>query len=459
MRTTLLVALFSGLVTTAIVCTAQSGVNPSAKLPTITLNGPVKVTHSVRIAPGVYRLPVLDGKAAIEIDADNVVLDLSGVTIESGSKLPWDRVGMGIHSKGYSHLSVLGGTVRGYRFNIFLEGEAGVGSDIKVAGTDVSGSRAQQLFSTETHFDVRDWVNIFDLDAWESYGAGLYLKDLDDARVENVTAHDAQNGVLVVRTTHSSIYHSDLSRNSGWGIALYGSSGNDLLKNHADWNFRCEGKSYSAGCDSAGILLMEGSDHNRVVGNSFIHSGDGYFLGKSATGNSSDFNFVAFNDGSYSFHNSFESVFTTGDQFYNNIAKHSAYGFWLGFSRNTMAVDNDIEGSKHDGIAIEHGENNAFVHNRIVGNLESGIRLFRRGSAPELSRGYAIIDNELQDNKVAVRIDQTEDVSLLNNRFSNNGTGVKVEGASRHVRLEANKFVPSSSTDVESDDAKALRTE
>jgi nitrous oxidase accessory protein NosD len=124
-----------------------------------------------------------------------------------------------------------------------------------------------------------------------------------------------------------------------------------------------------------------------------------------------------------------------------------------------MAVDNDIEGSKYDGIAIEHGENNAFVHNHIAGNLESGIHLFRRGSAPELSRGYAIVDNELQDNKVAVRIDQTEDVSLLNNQFSNNGIGVKVEGASRHVRLEANKFVPSSSTDVESDDAKALRTE
>jgi parallel beta-helix repeat protein len=91
---------------------------------------------------------------------------------------------------------------------------------------------------------------------------------------------------------------------------------------------------------------MEGSNHNRIVGNSFTHSGDGYFLSKSPQGNSSDSNYVAFSDGSYSFHNCFESVFTAKDQFCHNVARHSDYGFWLICSRDTTVIDNDIDGSR-----------------------------------------------------------------------------------------------------------------
>ena len=432
-------AFLFGLSASVGVFAAQTGPGSNADLPTITLDSPVQITHSVRIAPGLYHLPVPDGSAVIEIAADNVVLDLSGVTIESDAKNAWDRVGIGVHTKGHSHIFIHGGTVRGYRFNVFLEGEAGAGSDIKVVGTTLSGSRAQQLLSTETHFDVRDWVNIFDLDAWESYGAGLYLKNLNDVWVEHVDAHDAQNAIMIARTTQATIYQSDLSRNSGWGIALYGSSQNNLLNNHADWNLRCEGKSYSAGCDFAGILLMEGSNHNRIVGNSFTHSGDGYFLSKSPRGNPSESNYVAFNDGSYSFHNSFESVFTAGDQFYHNAARHSDYGFWLSFSRDTSVIDNDIEGSRHDGIAIEHGENNSFIRNRISTSMESGIRLFRSGNASEPSRGYAVLGNVFTGDKVAILVDRTEDVTIQDNEFIDDGDGVKVEGAGEGIRSTANR--------------------
>jgi parallel beta-helix repeat protein len=44
---------------------------------------------------------------------------------------------------------------------------------------------------------------------------------------------------------------------------------------------------------------MEGSNHNRIIGNTFTHSGDGFFLSKSPTGAASEENYVAFNDGSY----------------------------------------------------------------------------------------------------------------------------------------------------------------
>lgn len=434
------IALFLAAPAAHVVSAAQSTPTAATDLPTIKLDAPITLTHSAKIAPGNYHLSVPDGSAVIELAADNITLDLNGVTIESGAKNPWERVGIGVHSNAHSHIEIRGGAIHGFRFNIFLEGEAGDGANIKVMYMDLSRSRAQKLISTETHYDEADWINIFDLDAWESYGAGLYLKNLDDVWVENVTAHDAQNGILLARTSRATIYKSDLSKNSGWGIALYNSSQNNLLQNHADWNVRCESKSYSHGCDSASILLIEGSNHNRIVDNSFTHSGDGYFLSKASTGNSSDSNYVAYNDGSDSPHNSFESTFTSGDEFYHNIARHSAYGFWLGFSRNTTVTDNDIEDSLHDGVAIEHGESNTIIHNRISTSKEIGIWLFQRGSAPDPSRDYTIAGNTFTSNKLAILIEKTDDVSIHDNQLSTNMADIKVDPSATHIRVAANRF-------------------
>jgi len=425
----------------------------------IQLTGPLTITQSTRIEPGQYRVDVPDGHAAIEIAADNVVLDMRGVTLESAPRAPWERVGVGIHAKGYSHISILGGAVRGYRINVFLEGEAGTGSVMKILGTDVSGSRAQRLLSTDTHFEAQDWVNIFDLDAWEAYGAGLYLKNIDGAWIENVAAHEAQNGIMLAHTTNATVYKCDLSHNSGWGIALYGSSGDDLLNNHADWDVRCEGKTYSAGCDSAGILLMEASSHNRILGNSFTHSGDGFFLSKSHTGAASEANYVAFNDGSYSPHNSFEAVFTRGNQFYHNSADHSDYGFWVSFSRESAIIDNHIEGAKHDGIAVEHGEANVFARNQIRSSGAAGIHLFQNGPALDPSRDYALLENDLEMNPIGIRIQGTEEVTITDNTFVNDQTGIKVEARSAVVRVHYNHFSPPSGVTVESQDPKAVITD
>jgi parallel beta-helix repeat protein len=425
-------------------------------LTNLKLTGPVTITQSTRIEPGQYHVDVQDGQAVIEIAADNIILEMTGVTLESTARRPWERVGIGIHARGRSHVSVRGGAIRGYRINVFLEGEAGSGSGIKVVGTDVSGSRAQRLLSTDTHFEAQDWVNIFDLDAWETYGAGLYLKNIDGAWIKDVVAHEAQNGVMLARTTHATVEGCDLSRNSGWGISLYGSSGDDLLNNHADWDVRCEGRSYSAGCDSAGILLMEGSSHNRIIGNTFTYSGDGFFLSKSPTGAPSDGNYVAFNDGSASPHNSFEAVFTVGNQFYHNLANHSDYGFWLSFSRDSAVIDNHIEGSKRDGIAIEHGERNLFARNQIRSNGAAGIHLFQNAPVPDPSRNYVLLQNALEANRIGVLINRTEDVTITDNTFSNDQIGIKVEDGSRLVTVRGNHFSPGSAVTVESQDPKAV---
>lgn len=417
------------------------------------LTGPVRLTKSTRIAPGAYQIKVAPGKAAIEIDADFVTLDLTGVTITTGISDPWDRVGIGIHSNGHNHVTILGGSVHGYKYGIFIQG---ADHGVTVVGTDVSGNRAQRLLSTPAHFDVKDWVDIFHLDSWESYGAGLYLKDVEYGWVKGVSAHNEQNGILLANATHSTLLDNDVSHNSGWGIGLFDSSWNDILDNHADWDIRCEGKTYSAGCDSAGVLLMEGSDHNRIVGNSFIHSGDGYFVSKPHTGHSSDGNYVAYNDGSYSPHNAFESTFTTDDQFYHNEANHSDYGFWLGFSRNTTLTDNQIDDCSHDGIAIEHGSGNFIIRNQIAGNGGAGIRLFRRQPVPNPSRNYVILQNEITSNKIGVLLNQTYDVIAANNDFSNDPISIGVEKGSQKIFLKDNHFSPAGSKKIEVDSRSSV---
>ncbi len=425
-------------------------------LQTLKLSGPLRIVSSTRIAPGNYRVNVPDGAAVIEIDADNVDLDLIGVTLESTAPNPWERVGVGVHAIGRSHVTIRGGTIRGYRFGILLEGASVAASDIRIIGTDASGSRAQKLLSTPTHYDEGDWVDIFKLESWESYGAGVYLKNVDGAWIESVVSHDAQNGMLLARVTHGTVYHSDLSRNSGWGIALWHSSENDLLENHADWDVRCESAAYSHGCDSAGVLLMDASSRNRVVGNSLAHSGDGYFLSRVENGAESNYNYVAWNDGSDSPHNAFESTFSEGDIFDHNIADRSDYGFWLGFSRDTTVAGNHIEGSKRDGIAIEHGSGNNIVRNQIIRNGTSGVRLFHRGTAADPSERYAILENTFARNPAALILEQTQDVAITANAFTDNKLGVKLDSGNARIRIQKNRFASPGAKNIDAADPSAI---
>ena len=447
--------------TLPVACRAQGAKSaakpaPSDQFPLVKLTGPMRITQNTRIAPGTYRMDVADGAAVIEIDADNVEVDLTGVTIESSAANPWERVGIGVHSRGRSHITIHGGAIHGYRFGVLLEGDSVAAADIAITGTDLGGSRAQKLISTPKHYDENDWVDIFKLESWESYGGGLYLKNVDGAWIEGVTADGAQNGILLAKVTHATIYHSDLSHNSGWGIALWHSSWNDLLENHADWDVRCESSSYSHGCDSAGVLLMDASNRNRIVGNSFTHSGDGYFLSRVENGPESDYNYVAWNDGSYSPHNAFESTFSEGDEFDHNIADHSDYGFWLGFSHDTTIADNHIEGSKRDGIAIEHGSGNNIVRNQIITNGTSGIRLFRSGTALDPSERYTILENNFTGNPAALILERTQDVSVTANTFANNKVGLKMESGNARIRLQKNRFTPQTAKRMEAADPSAV---
>ena len=54
-------------------------------------------------------------------------------------------------------------------------------------------------------------------------------------------------------------------------------------------------------------------------------------------------NVIAYNDGSWADAVAFEGTFSERNVFYENRASDSRYGFWLGWSFNTLVLDNTIE--------------------------------------------------------------------------------------------------------------------
>ncbi len=407
-----------------------------ATLPILHPSGPLRLTHSARIAPGTYRIPAGRGQAAIVLDGDHLRLDLRGVVIESGMADAAKRQGIGILAEGHHDLTIIGGAIHGYRFNFACRQCA----HLQVADTNLDGSRAQRLLSTATHFDARDWVDIFHLRAWRSYGAGMWLENVRQAWIHGVHAEAGQNGILLVFSRHVTLAGNHVSHNSGWGIGLFDSSRNLIVRNRADWDVRCEGRTYSAGCDSAGLLLMEGSNENRILHNRLRHSGDGLFLTRARSGRPSDRNLMAYNDASDSPHNAFECTFSRGNEFIGNLANGSDYGFWLGFSRGLLLASNRADGNRHDGVAIEHGRQNQLLYNYFYNNGHAGVRLFRRPPSAVRSRDYLIAGNHFRGNQAGIILSQTSSVLLEANRFTDNHVAIRLDAGEPAPEARSNLF-------------------
>lgn len=395
------------------------------------------VQGDVIICRGRYRIPDPDNQGIIVLGSAGTRVDLTGVTLESGDSIPADFRGVGIRADHVDRVSINGGTIRGYQFGIRLDGGAGQ----RVIGTDVSGSRRQALRSTPDAFDEGDWLDIFHPDSAEFYGAGVYLRGTDNAEVRHITATSAQNGIMLRDATGTFIADNDISSNSGWGISLWRSSHNTIIRNAAHHNVRCESEKYHRGCDSAGILLRERSDSNVVADNDLSYSGDGFFLsGQPGYVRPSIGNLVLRNDATGAFHNAFESTFSYGNRFSGNRADSSDYGFWLGYSTANVVDDNRIIGSRSAGIAIEHGQDNVLARNIIVGGA-IGIRLFARDSTARESRNTRVDDNYLARLDRGIVLEASRGSRVRGNILDGLGDGLVADARSGDAVVSGNIFL------------------
>jgi len=168
--------------------------------------------------------------------------------------------------------------------------------------------------------------------------------------------------ILLAKVTHAMIYHSDLSHNSGWGIAGH-SSWNDLLENHAIGTCAASPRHIRTAAISAGVLLMDASNRNRIVGKQLHAQRRRIFPEPRRERPGERLQLRCVERWQLFAAQRVESTVSEGDEFRSQYRAHD-YGFWLGFSHDTTIADNHIEGSKRDGNCYRARSGTTSLRNR-----------------------------------------------------------------------------------------------
>jgi parallel beta-helix repeat protein len=390
------------------------------------------ITNSVRIVPDTYRFtaPGALDSAVITIRGDNITVDFAGSILE-GSPVtanPDAAAGVAIRIEGGHNVTIRNARIRGYKVGILARGTRG----LRVFDNDISYNWKPRLYSIVEHESLVDWLSHHhnENDEWLRYGPAIYLSDVHKGEVRGNRIEQGMEGLMLTRSDSLRIWNNTIEFNSGVGIALYRSSYNEIMHNHASYNVRGFSQGfYRRGQDSADLLLYEQSSHNVVAFNSMTHGGDGLFLwaGQSTMdtgqGGANDNLFYA-NDFSFAPTNAMEATFSR-NLFIRNRAHGSEYGLWGGYSYDSRIIDNDFANNR-TGIAIEHGQSNEIRGNHFL-NDSTAIRLWAVPEQPSdwgypkhrdtHSRLYDISSNVFTGNRVALRIAQTSGTRLSGNKF------------------------------------------
>lgn len=373
------------------------------------------LARSMNLKPGTYYVNDLNKNGVLVITGQNITVDFRGATLisDKGYKAHLDAAeGTGVLIKNARNVTLKNATVRGYRWNIRVEGSQGV----KIENCDVGFSRSQRIMNGEQPVNI--FLDLRSRDAWRSYGAGIWVEKCSNVRIEKCRGKGAQNGALIVDSSQCTVHNNDFSFNSGWGIGFYGSSDNVASWNRCDFVNRPWGGGW--GGDSAGLVVVNGSHRNMIIGNSLTHSGDGFFLTDHRNGGDFDpktlgfdgscnDNVIAKNDGSWSTANAFEGTFSLRNVYYANLANHSNYGFWLGYSSLQSILHCDVEDNQFDGIAIEQGQGIRVEGTLFQGNRGAAIHLWSSPNA-ELqalnpSKDHELVGNRITKSRLAYSLD------------------------------------------------------
>ncbi|MFG0247151.1 MAG: right-handed parallel beta-helix repeat-containing protein [Phycisphaerales bacterium JB052] len=385
-------------------------------LPTITVTrDDTRIDRSciIQVSP---LFPIIDdeGDGVIQIVADDVTVifdtnsELVGREVPGqwsrrglldtlGNESPeetlgWDTLtGTGITINGHSGVEIIGANIRGYRNGIVAIDAPG----LSITDATLTDLYRQRLKSTATREDTSDWLypHHNDNNEWlANYGAAVWAERCHEAKITGVKVRRGQNGIILDNTNNAVVRKNDCSFLSGWGLAMWRSSGNFIRGNRFDFCVRghVEGV-YNRGQDSAGILMFEACSKNTIRYNSCTHSGDGIFGfggndavkqgGDSPWGNAK--NIIHINDLSFAAAHGLEMTFSEGNSIWNNLIEANAIcGFWGGYSQGMSIGGNRFKdnggmayGSERGAINIEHGADNIIKLNQFINN-KCGIRIW-----------------------------------------------------------------------------------
>jgi hypothetical protein len=400
------------------------------------------ITVNTKVKPGVYRLPGADGKPALVVRGSNVTVDMTGVSIEGGERYadPDGYIGTGIEIEGGDHITIKGGTIRGYKVAIL----ARKSPFLHLTGLDLSYNWKQRLWSGIEKESLLDWMSYHDneKDQWLRYGAAIYLSECDDAEIDRNRATQGQNGLMVTRSNRLKVWNNDFSYLSSIGLGMYRTSDSVVAHNKFDYDVRGYSHGfYYRGQDSTGILMYEQSSRNTFHHNSATHGGDGLFMwagqstmdtGKGGVNDNSFFE----NDFSHAVANGIEVTFSR-NTFVGNRVEDCWHGVWGGYSYDTTFYKNRFANNE-EAFAIEHGQNIKITENTFRGD-KVALRIWANASQDPnwgypknrdtRSRDYLIKGNSFQNHVTLLDVTRTSGIEMAANRIDGTiGTRLK-EGA------------------------------
>ncbi len=406
-----------------------------------------QVQGDVRVCPGRYRIADPSERGVIVAASSGTRIDLTGVVLESGDSVPARFTGIGVASKDVDRVSILGGTIRGYRIGLRLEGGAGH----QVRGTDVSGSRAAPLRSG-TRPDTADRLNPFRLAPFTEAGAGLVLVRTTDASVTGVTAREAQNGIGLIDVRGSYLAENVVRGNTGWGISLWRSSRNVVIRNQVQRTVRCAPPTIE--CNAAAVLLREGSDSNTIAENDLSGSSTGVRItGQSPLTRASVGNLVLRNDASGS-GVAFAAGRTWNVTFLENRGDSAAVGFRLDHLNGSVLRANTVIGSRIAGIAMEHGSDNSLDANVLLGG-RVGIMVTAPDRKGAPSRGHRIDDNVVGGVEQGILLQGTTGSRVRGNMLDGLVDGLVIDNVGHNTEVTGNVFLRATGWFIDAPDLAA----
>jgi nitrous oxidase accessory protein NosD len=407
----------------------------------VSLEAGMVIDRSVTIRPGTYRLSASPDHArpAITIRGENITIDFNGAVLAGGPDgvAPDGYAGVGVLIDGGRRVTVRNAIIRGYRVGIL----AWRSPDLRLSHNDLSYNWKRRLHSGVEKESLVDWMSYHqnEKDEWLKQGAAIYLAECDRAEVDDNTAVQGQNGLMIARSSGLKIWNNTIQFMSGIGVGLYRTTESTIAHNRIDWCVRGYSHGfYNRGQDSAGLLMYEQSSRNTVAYNSITHGGDGLFLwaGQSTMdtgkGGSNDNRFFA-NDFSHAVTNGIEATFSR-NTFTENRVEDCWHGVWGGYSFDSVWANNRFARNT-EGIAIEHGQDNIIEGNTFDGD-ETAIRIWQNPTQdpkwgyPKLretkSSGYRLWRNAFKGNNTALDVRATTRVDVAMNTFEK--VGLRVAG-------------------------------
>ncbi|MFG0285272.1 MAG: right-handed parallel beta-helix repeat-containing protein [Phycisphaerales bacterium JB039] len=427
---------------------AGAGAQAQDELPLITVTADdTVIDRSCRIEiPEGARIVDAAGDGVIKIEADGVTVEFvegKAELIQSEAGTPWHTIeGVGIRIEGRRNVTLRGAHVHRYKIGIWATEADG----LVIEGADVSGGYADRLRSTPERSVRADQVepHANDGQQWRRrYGAGICVERSGGVTIRESFARRRQNGIILDRCAGAQVYDNDFSFLSGWGLAMWRTTGSTISRNAFDFCVRgyAEGV-YLDGQGAAGMIMFEQCSDNVIAGNSATHGGRGLWIygGSEATGQTpppeemfsytglgcndnliigNDFSFAAMRgiDLAYSFNNRIIA---------NRFVECAASGVWASWSQYTLIAGNEFirngqrgNGLERGGVNIAHGAYNVIRDNVFTDN-RCGVHLWAEDDEAARNLPWA------RANDVGAVANQ-----VIRNTFTGDAIMLQVRGAQR----------------------------